>query len=201
MKPLDGWLCSVGQEWTLPDSVRHFLVVYMQHWGPQGRVICRDNREQVAEGVALPVASSPGLLVLSFQRDFHIEITAPHNDFVEGEPEAFVLSVYLLCLPQGVMGRFPPPQERQEETATPLKLPFSQCARSDRRQERLKALGLSLWPVLACVLGHPAQTARWWELGSLHFMLRTKLEESLLPFPLWREESFITSDCSIFEHI
>lgn len=73
-----------------------------------------------------------------------------------------------------------------------LKLPFSQCFGHYRRQERL-----SLWPGLACVLDIQH---RQLAVGMPHFMLRAKLGKLLLSFPLWRDESLITSDCSSFEH-
>lgn len=137
MRPFDSWLCSVGQEWTLLDNVRHFLVVYRQHWGLQGQGDLQRHRKQAAERAALPVVSSPALLVLGF----HVEIPASRNDFFEGELGAFVLSVYLLCLPRRDDGWVSPPQKRWEETATRL------CVGPYRRQERR-----SLWPGLACVL-------------------------------------------------
>lgn len=54
----------------------------------KGIVMCKDHREQLA----LSVASFPSLLVLGFQRHFHIE-SASRNDFVEGEPEKLLSSV------------------------------------------------------------------------------------------------------------
>lgn len=49
---------------------------------------------------------------------------AVQNDFAEEEQETFVLSVYLLCLPEGVTDGFPPPQERGKDTATRANVAF-----------------------------------------------------------------------------
>lgn len=111
----------------------------------------------------------PGLVTLGFCRLLHIllqETRASQNDFVEEEQEAFVLSVNLLCLPrageEGVMARFPPPPGVGEGMAALVKTAF-QLAGWTSQTTRSKALGLSLWPVQACVLGHLGQAACWWD--------------------------------------